>query len=78
VKWVKNCLKLSGCLPVGITLTIIHPMPLKRNENAWVFRLEKCSIKYHDVKNAGTSTAFTSIKFKYLLPENSTEVNERP
>jgi len=75
-KTIKN--EDSVCLPVGIKLTIIHPMPLKKNENAWVDRLEKCSMKYHDDKNAGISTAFTSIKFKYLLPENSTEVNERP
>lgn len=65
-------------LPLGTTLTKTQPTPLNRNENAWVFRLEKRSMKYHDVKNAGTSTMFTSIKFKYLLPENSTEDNERP
>lgn len=66
-------------LPVVIKLNIMHPMPLKMNENACVVRLGNFSMRYHEDKNAGTSTAFTSMKFKYLSPEvNSTEVKERP
>lgn len=59
-------------------LTITQAIPLKINENACVFLLVKCSMTYHEVKNAGISIIFTSIKFKYLLPDNSTEVMDRP
>lgn len=73
-----NNLKLKMYSLEGIKFTKIQPKPLKINVNAWVFRLEQRSMMIHDIKNAGTSTKFTSIKFTCLLPLNSTEDNESP
>jgi len=56
----------------------MQPTPLTKNENAWVYRLGKYSIKYQEDRKDGISTALTSMKFKYLSPDNSTDDNDSP
>lgn len=80
---IKNLLirKSTICsknMSAGMNSQAIHAIPLKKNAALCETRLSTLFMITPDNMKAGISTALLRMKFKYLLPTNSTEFIDSP
>lgn len=64
--------------PADTNSQAIQARPLKKNAALCDTRLPTLFMMKPEMMKAGTSTALLRMKFKYLLPTNSTEFMDSP